>query len=77
MTFFNLDLDAIEGYISNHLRLFVSMAAGLILFVGIIAVSVFFVSVQGAEETMVPDVQGRDLTAALLELQVKELYPRI
>ena len=45
--------------------------------VGIIAVSVFFIGVRGAEQTMVPDVQGRDLTAALLELQVKELYPRI
>jgi len=72
-----IDLDAIEGYVSNHLRLFLSMAAGLIVLVGIVAVSVFFINVQGAERTMVPDVQGRDLTAALLELQVKELYPRI
>jgi len=77
MGFINLDLDAIESYVANHLRLFISMAAGLILFVGIVAVTVFFVYVRGAEQTMVPDVQGRDLTAALLELQVKELYPRI
>ena len=77
MGFINLDLDAIESYVANHLRLFISMAAGILLFVGIIAVSVFFVNVRGAEQTMVPDVQGRDLTAALLELQVKELYPRI
>jgi beta-lactam-binding protein with PASTA domain len=53
------------------------MAAGLIVLLGIVAVSVFFINVRGAERTMVPDVQGRDLTAALLELQVKELYPRI
>ena len=77
MGFIKLDLNAIEEYVANHLRLFISMAAGLILLVGIIAVSVFFISVRGAEQTMVPDVQGRDLTAALLELQVKELYPRI
>jgi len=77
MGLINLDLDAIEGYVSNHLRLFLSMAAGLIVLVGIVAVSVFFINVRGAERTMVPDVQGRDLTAALLELQVKELYPRI
>ena len=77
MGFINLDLDAIEGYIANHLRLFLSMAAGLIVFVGIIAVSVFFINVRGAEQTMVPDVLGRDLTSALLELQAKELYPRI
>jgi len=77
MSFINLDLDAIEGYVANHLRLFLSMAAGILVFVGIIAVSVFFINVRGAEQTMVPDVQGRDLTSALLELQAKELYPRI
>lgn len=77
MSLFNLDLDAIETYVANHLRLFLSMAAGLLVFVGIIAVSVFFINVRGEEQTMVPDVQGRDLTSALLELQVKELYPRI
>jgi beta-lactam-binding protein with PASTA domain len=77
MGFINLDLDAIEGYVANHLRLFLSMAAGILVFVGIIAVSVFFITVRGAEETMVPDVRDKDLTAALMELQVKELYPRI
>jgi beta-lactam-binding protein with PASTA domain len=77
MGFINFDPDAIESYVANHLRLFLSMAAGLVVFVGIIAVSVFFIAVRGAEQTMVPDVRGKDLTAALLELQVKELYPRI
>ena len=77
MGLINLDLDAIEGYVANHLRLFISMAVGLLVFVGIIAVSVFFINVRGAEQTMVPDVQGQELTSALLELQVKELYPRI
>jgi beta-lactam-binding protein with PASTA domain len=72
-----MDLEGLESYISNHLRLFISMAAGLMVFVGIIAVSVFFINVRGAEQTMVPNVQGYDLTNALLELQVKELYPRI
>jgi beta-lactam-binding protein with PASTA domain len=73
----NLDLDSIEAYVSNHLRLFISMAVGILVFAGIIAVAVFFIAVRGAEQTMVPDVTGKDLTAALLELQVKELYPRI
>jgi beta-lactam-binding protein with PASTA domain len=77
MGFINFDLDAIEGYVANHLRLFISMALGLLVFVGIIAVSIFFITVRGAEQTMVPDVLGKELTQALLELQVKELYPRI
>ncbi|MDR1575063.1 MAG: PASTA domain-containing protein, partial [Treponema sp.] len=77
MGFIKFDLDAVEGYVANHLRLFISMAIGLLIFVGIIALSVFFIAVRGAEQTMVPDVRGRDLTEALLELQVKELYPRL
>jgi beta-lactam-binding protein with PASTA domain len=77
MVIFNLDLESLETYVANHLRLFISMAIGLLVFVGIVAMLVFFVNVRGTEQTMVPDVQGRDLTSALLELQVKELYPRI
>jgi beta-lactam-binding protein with PASTA domain len=71
------DLSSIEGYVANHLRLFIFSIAGLIILVGITAVSVFFIAVRGAEQTMVPDVVGKELTTALLELQVKELYPRL
>jgi len=71
------DLSSVEDYVANHLRLFILSVAGLIIFVGIIAVSVFFYAVHGAEQTMVPDVIGKELTEALLELQVKELYPRL
>jgi beta-lactam-binding protein with PASTA domain len=77
MGFLKFDLDSIESYVSDHLKLFLSMAAGLLVFVGIIAVSIFFIAVRGAEQTMVPEVRGKELTEALLELQVKELYPRI
>ena len=71
------DLSSVEDYVANHLRLFILSVAGLVLFVGIIAVSVFFIAVRGAEQVMVPEVTGRELTEALLELQLKELYPRL
>ena len=77
MGFFRFDLGDIEEYVANHLRLFVTMAGGILVFVGIIAVSIFFIAVRGAEQTMVPEVRGKELTEALLELQVKELYPRL
>jgi beta-lactam-binding protein with PASTA domain len=77
MGFGNFDLDSIEAFVSGHVRLFLVMAAGIIVFVGIVALGIFFIAVRGAEQTMVPDVRGKDLTEALLELQVKELYPRI
>ena len=77
MGIFSQDHKTIENFASNPMRVFITMALSLVVLVGIIAVSVFFANVQGAEQTMVPDVIGRDLTTALLELQVKELYPRI
>ena len=72
-----LDFSSIEEYVAGHIRIFIFMVIGLIVFVGIIAVSVFFVAVNGEEQAMVPDVVGKELTEALLELQVKELYPRL
>ena len=71
------DLSSIEDYVANHLRLFILSVAGLVIFMGIIAVSVFFIAVRGSEQTMVPAVVGKELTEALLELQVKELYPQL
>ncbi|MDR1929249.1 MAG: PASTA domain-containing protein [Treponema sp.] len=61
----------------SHLRLFISLTVGLLVFVGMIALSVFFIAVRGKEQVMVPDIAGKELTQALLELQDKELYPLI
>ena len=71
------DLNTIEDYVAGHLRLFIFSIAGLMIFMGMIAVSVFFIAVRGAEQVMVPNVTGKELTEALLELQIKELYPRL
>jgi len=75
--FSNVDFDSVEKIAATRLKLFISMMAGLLIIVGIIAISIFFVAVKGAEQTLVPEVRGKELTEALLELQVKELYPRI
>jgi len=66
-----------EEIAATRLKFFISMMAVLLVIVGIIAISIFFVAVKGAEQTLVPEVRGKELTEALLELQVKELYPRI
>jgi len=72
-----LDLNSIESYVSSHLRVFIISVIGLLIFLGIVAVSVFFIAVHGEEQTMVPDVVDKELSQALLELQAKELYPRV
>ena len=41
------------------------------------AFAIFFINVQGPEKVLVPNVEGKKLEDALLELQVKELYPKI
>lgn len=74
---FDIDLEKIESYIAARLRTFIAAAVALVAFTGLIALTVFFLALRGAEQTMVPDVKGKELTAALLELQTKELYPRI
>jgi beta-lactam-binding protein with PASTA domain len=66
-----------EDVAAKHLKLFVSMMLGLLILVGIITVAIFFIAVRGAEQTLVPEVRGKELADALLELQIKELYPRI
>lgn len=68
--------DFIESLQTNGKSLLI-FSIGVILLMGIITVGVFFLSVKGSEEVMVPDVTGKELSAALLDMQIKELYPKI
>ena len=47
---------------------------GLMFVVGF---ATFYLSVRGEEETLVPDIRGKEIVSALVELQDKELYPRV
>ncbi|MEL3906638.1 MAG: PASTA domain-containing protein [Treponema sp.] len=51
----------------------------LVMTIVFIAVSalMFFISLKSPEQVMVPNVVGKDLPEGLIELQAKELYPRI
>ena len=51
--------------------------AGAVVFMVLVCLAVFFMTVRGPEKVLVPDVEGRELTQALMEMQVKELYPKI
>lgn len=55
--------------------LYTALAAFVVMV--FVAVVVFIVNLRGPEKVLVPDVRGKELATALLELQVKELYPRI
>lgn len=52
-------------------------AVAMIVLMGLVCGIVFFAVVKGSEEVLVPSVVGKELTVALEEMQVKELYPKI
>lgn len=68
-----------EGYdkiqASIPLLGFTCLAAVLVM--AFAAFAIFFNNAKGAEKVLVPNVIGKSLEDALLELQVKELYPKI
>ncbi|MBQ7167070.1 MAG: PASTA domain-containing protein [Treponema sp.] len=68
--------EQVDGLAYGGKPLFFTMILTLIVTV-VACIGVFLASLQGAEKVMVPDVVGKSLTAALLEMQQKELYPKI
>ncbi|MDR1231373.1 MAG: PASTA domain-containing protein [Spirochaetaceae bacterium] len=66
-----------SGFPRTRGRVFFFVCLGFLVFSVLLSTAVFFLSVRGAEQVLVPDVTGRDLTSALLDLQSKELYPQI
>jgi beta-lactam-binding protein with PASTA domain len=70
--------DKIDGFrFSLKVGTFFLVAFSLVALMTAIALVVFFLTVRGPEQTMVPNVVGKDIVEALLEMQQKELYPRI
>ena len=61
-----------EGLAYGGKPLFFTMILTFLVTV-IACIAVFFASLQGEEKVMVPDVVGKSLTTALLEMQQKEL----
>jgi eukaryotic-like serine/threonine-protein kinase len=61
----------------RNLKLTVFLFVGIIGLMILVGAITFSIAVRGQEETLVPNVQGKELVAALVELQNKELYPDI
>ena len=67
----------LDNLVSNNLKLFTVMVLAFLLLAVTVGVSVFFAVLKGEEQVMVPNVLEMELTQALLELQERELNPRI
>jgi len=68
--------EGVDHLQSNGKALAITVICALI-FMLLICLAVFFATVRGPEQVMVPAVEGKLLTEALQEMQVKELYPKI
>ncbi|HSV56032.1 MAG TPA: PASTA domain-containing protein [Magnetospirillaceae bacterium] len=73
----HLDIRRIEELDPVAHKFTLLVLAGVIVLMAVSGLIAFFLVLQGAEQTMVPDVEGLELTTALIKMQEKELYPRI
>lgn len=72
-----MSLNTIAGNIHRNGKVIIITSFIMLIIFIAVSVLVFFVSLKSAEQVMVPHVVGKALPDALLELQAKELYPRL
>ncbi|MCM1321688.1 MAG: PASTA domain-containing protein [Bacteroides sp.] len=63
--------------VQKNAKTYIPMAIIFIILMGTVCAVAFFSTVKGSEEVLVPDVVGKELSEALLDMQIKELYPKI
>ncbi|MGI5097111.1 PASTA domain-containing protein [Treponema socranskii] len=74
---FQIDFhDALEKLQSSG-KLLLSTVIVTFVVMALACLAVFSVNVKGPEQVLVPDVTGKKLTTALIEMQAKKLYPEI
>jgi beta-lactam-binding protein with PASTA domain len=61
----------------RNFKLVILLIAAMFVLMVLIGFVTFWLSVRGAEEVLVPNVENKELISALIELQEKELYPRL
>lgn len=67
---------ALETLQANGRLLWLTIIAAVVVMF-LVCLAVFFIAVKGPEQVMVPDLEGKDWSTALLEMQAKELYPKV
>lgn len=68
--------DGFEKLQSNIPALITVCVSAFVLMI-LICCAVFFINVKGAEKVLVPNVVGKKWDEAFIEMQIKELYPKI
>ena len=73
----HIDFDALAEKLKENSRTVIITGVSVLLLTIAACFVVFFLSLKGGEQVMVPDVEGKDLAVAMIEMQAKELYPKI
>lgn len=73
----HIDFDEIASKLRENSRTILICGVSAVVLTFAACVVVFFLSLKGSERVMVPDVRGKDLAVAMLEMQAKELYPKL
>lgn len=72
-----ISLNEMEADLQKSSPAFAAYTIAAFVLMVIVALAVFFFANKGYEQVLVPDVTGKSLTRALLEMQEKELYPKL
>ncbi len=75
--FFLIDVSNLTDKFRANSKVILRTTLAVVLIMCAAFAIAFFMTIQEAEKVMVPEVEGKDLSEALLEMQAKELYPRI
>ncbi len=75
----NIDIKVEDSYqnVKTNVPVMLFTCFVALVIMALSATAIFFTVLKGPEKVLVPDVIGKNLEDALLELQVKELYPKI
>ncbi len=74
---FRIDIDSLSERFSANARTIFLTSVVMFLVTTAACLVVFFLTLKSSEQVMVPDITGKELSVAMLEMQAKELYPRI
>ena len=74
---FQIDFHAALEKLQSNGKLLLSTVIVTFVVMALACLAVFSVNVKGPEQVLVPDVTGKKLTTALIEMQAKKLYPEI
>jgi eukaryotic-like serine/threonine-protein kinase len=73
----HIDIDSLADKLKENSRAVLITGLTVLMLTIAACLVAFSLSVKGSEQVMVPDLEGKELSVALLEMQAKELYPKI